>query len=91
MRYPRYVFISHYWYTEYWWTFPILKGTDHTYTPQNCTVRQLTDAIRGSLAVDHFPMANGTGDEPTDVGTVSQSANVHKRLSLPAPLGSYFI
>ena len=41
---------------------------------------ELTDAIRGSLAVDHFPMANGTGNESTDVGTVSQSANHIKKL-----------
>ena len=47
------------------------RGTAHTYTPENCTVRELTNAIFGSLAVDFFPMADGTRDEPTDVGTVS--------------------
>ena len=45
---------------------------DHQYDPENCTVRELTDAIFGSLAMEYFPVATpGTEDEPTDVGYVS--------------------
>ena len=74
MIYPRYLFISYYWYPQYWWTFPILRGTPHTYTPENCTVRELTDAIFRSLAVDYFPLETGPRNESTDVGTVSQAS-----------------
>ena len=73
MIYPRYLFISYYWYMDYWWTFPIRMETAHTYTPQNCTVRELTDAIFKSLAVDYSPLESAPGNEPTDVGTVSQA------------------
>jgi len=72
MTFPRYLFLSYYQYTEYWWTDPILRSMDHKYDPENCTVRELTDAIFGSLAMEYFPVATpGTENEPTDVGYVS--------------------
>ena len=75
MIYPRYLFISYFWYLDYWWTFPIVRGTDHTYTPENCTVIELTNAIFRSLAVDYFPLESVSRNESTDVGTVSQVVN----------------
>ena len=60
---------------EYWWTFPILMEANHAYTPENCTVRQLTDAIFRSLAVDYSPLENAPRNESTDVGTVSQAVD----------------
>ena len=75
MIYPRYLFISYFWYTDYWWTFPIRRETDHTYTPENCTTGQLTDAIFKSLAVNYSPLGTAPGNESTDVGTVSQTVD----------------
>ena len=63
MTYPRYTFISYYWYSSYWWT----DIDDNT----NCTVQELTDAIFRSLSVDHFPSPTEEEmSQTTDVGYV---------------------
>ena len=51
----------------------MLRGTPHRYTPENCTVRELTDAIFRSLAVDYSPLESVPRNESTDVGSVSQA------------------
>ena len=72
MFYPHYVFISYYWFSDFWWTDPILKTSSHTYDPVNCTKLELTEAVFRSLSVDYYPMpAPGEEDVPTDVGYVS--------------------
>ena len=71
MVYPRYLFISYYQYSEFWWTDPIRNTSN--YPMPECSVQELTEAIYRSLAVDYFPMptAEEEVNVTTDVGYVS--------------------
>lgn len=81
MTFPRYLFLSYYWYTPYWWVAPILRSENHMYDPENCTAEELTGAIFGSLAMDYTPTAFvGSEDEPTDVGFVSGIVDLNHAL-----------
>ena len=47
MTYPRYLFITHYWWTEGWF----LDSPDDL----DCTVDELIAMVDRSIAADHFP------------------------------------
>ncbi len=62
MRFPRYMFISYYWFSQGWWLDPI----------DTCTVSQLRTMTNRSIALYYFPEALSSElDSPTDVGVVS--------------------
>ncbi len=71
MTHPRYVFLSFYWYTEFWWRDNITRG-DNRYDPEFCDQFQLMAALHRSFAPDYFTTATPEeADQPTDVGYVS--------------------
>ena len=48
-------------------------GDNYVYTPENCSVTELTSAIFRSLAVTYLPIPTPEEeDQPTDVGYVSE-------------------
>lgn len=64
MVFPKYLFITYYWFSEGWWLD----------SRANCEVSELIAATNGSIAVDYYPEAlNDERDSPTDVGYVSRS------------------
>lgn len=70
MTYPKYLFISYYQNSEFWWTDPIRNVS--AYPPPECTALELTFAIYRSLAIDYFPVPSPAEENaPTDVGYVS--------------------
>ena len=72
MTNAEYVFISYYWYSNFWWQNSITRGTGYTYEPEFCDSSELMNAIDRSFAVDYFPAATPEEeDKPTDVGYVS--------------------
>ena len=76
MTFPRYLFISGYQYSEFWWTDDIRNVS--AYPPPQCSQQELTDAIYRSLAVDYFPMPTAEeANTTTDVGYVSVFTCTH--------------
>ena len=72
MTYPRYVFLSYYWYSEFWWRDPITRGAGYAYEPPFCTAEELERAIYRSVSPDYFPEARPEDVNVTsDVGYVS--------------------
>jgi hypothetical protein len=63
MLFPRYLFITYFWWSEGWW----LEAAS------NCTVDEVIAATDRTIAVGYFPEAlREDRDNPTDVGSVSQ-------------------
>ena len=74
MTSPRYVYLSFYWYTEFWWKDNITRGSGYTYDPMLCNPEEVAAALHRSLAPDYFPVAPPEeSDAATDVGYVSRS------------------
>ena len=77
MTFPRYLFISYYQYSEFWWLTPV--GNFSESMPNlECNEETLTNAIYRSLAVDYFPMPTAEEENSTtDVGYVSARTRAH--------------
>ena len=72
MIYPKYLYISYYQNSEYWWTDPIRNVS--AYPAPECTALELTFAIFRSLAIDYFPVPTSAEENAsTDVGYVSNN------------------
>lgn len=62
MRYPQYLWITYYWFSEGWWLDPIAS----------CTAEELVVVINQTIAVDYYPdTLPDEQDNPTNVGFVS--------------------
>ena len=68
MTYPRYLYISFYFYSEGWYLSPI----------DSCTIDEMINMVNLSIAVDYYPdTLPGDEDTPTDVGYVSACVGDH--------------
>lgn len=61
MVFPRYLYITYYWWSEGWWL-----------DESSCTEKEMIAATNRTIAIDYFPEAlSENRDKPTDVGLVS--------------------